>query len=98
MAYTEVQEKNKKRYYYRVRSIRQGNKVGKKRVFLGSNLGKKGLRKAEREADRKLGLLNDLLTDEEISFLKKVKKAYSEQSSRTFKNRYEAFISLFTHD
>ncbi len=98
MAYTDVQEKNKKRYYYRVRSVRKGDKVGKKRVFLGSNLSKNELRKAEREADRKLGLLNDLLTDEEITFLKKIKKAYSGQSSRTFKNRYEAFISLFTHD
>jgi Fic family protein len=98
MAYTEFQEKNGKRYYYRVRSVREGEKVGKKRIFLGSNLDKKELRKAEREADRKLGLLNDLLTTEEISFLKKIKKVYAGQSKRTIKNRYEAFISLFTHD
>ncbi len=98
MTYTEVQEKNGKKYYYRVRSVRKGYKVRKKRVFLGSNLGKKELRNAERKADRKLGLLNDLLTVEEISFLKRIKKAYRGESSRTFKNRYEAFISHFTHD
>jgi Fic family protein len=98
MAYTEIKERNKKKYYYRVRSIRKGGKVGKKRIYLGSNLGKKELTKAEKEADRGLGVLDSILTDNEIEILKIIKKKYSKQSNRTSRNRYEAFISLFTHD
>ena len=39
MAYTEVKERNGIKYYYRAKSIRNGKKVSKVRVYLGKNLG-----------------------------------------------------------
>ena len=37
MAYTEIQEKNKRKYYYRVKSIRKNKRVSKKKIYLGKN-------------------------------------------------------------
>ncbi len=54
MAYTEIQERNKRRYYYRVVSIRKENKVFKKRRYLGVNLSVKELAEKEKEADKEL--------------------------------------------
>jgi Fic family protein len=98
VTFTEIKKKNKKKYYYRVRSIRKGTKVNKKRIYLGTDLGKKELLKAQKEADRELGNLDSLLTENEIVLLENIKNEHSKQSSRTLKNRYETFISLFTHD
>ena len=52
--YTEIKEKNEKKYYYRVKSIRKGKKVDKKRIYLGKNLSKQELNKKEQEADKKI--------------------------------------------
>jgi len=41
MAHTEIQEKNGRKYYYRVRSFRDGNRIRKERVYLGADLEKK---------------------------------------------------------
>ena len=38
MAYTEIQRKKGKKYYYRVKSIKEGKKVRKKKIYLGVNL------------------------------------------------------------
>jgi len=54
MVYTEVKEKNRKKYYYRVRSIREGNKFKKERIYLGVNLAKGILIEKEKYADKKL--------------------------------------------
>ena len=54
MAYTEIKEKNGRKYFYRVKSIRKGKKVGKKRVYLGVDLDKKNLLEKENEADKEL--------------------------------------------
>ncbi len=54
MAYTEVKERNGRKYYYRVRSIRKGKKVSKERIYLGKNLSKSELEKKEKEADASL--------------------------------------------
>jgi len=54
MAYTEVKEKNRKKYYYRVLSVREGKKVSKKRRYLGVNLEEDSLKKAEEMADKEL--------------------------------------------
>jgi len=54
MVYTEIREINKKKYYYRVISIRNGKRVSKKRVYLGYNLSNPELSKKEEEADKKL--------------------------------------------
>jgi len=56
MAYTEVKEKNGKRYYYRVRSMRNDGKFKKRRVYLGRDLPKKKLAEKEDAADNKLNI------------------------------------------
>ena len=54
MAYTEIKKVNGKVYYYRVRSIREGEKFKKKRIYLGKNLDEKELHKKIEEADKEL--------------------------------------------
>ncbi len=51
MVYTEVKKRNKKTYYYRTSSVRQGTNIRKKRTYLGVNLSLLQLQKKEREAD-----------------------------------------------
>ncbi len=60
MAYTEIQERNKRKYYYRVISIRKGNKIFKKRKYLGVNLSMKELIEKEREADKKFATKKEI--------------------------------------
>lgn len=98
MVYTEIKEKNGKKYFYRVKSVREGKKVKKKRIYLGVDLDKKKLLKEEKEADKELKLLSTLLTDEEKHQLEKIKKDYFNQPEETKENRYESFASLFTYD
>jgi len=59
MAYTEIQERSKKKYYYRVISIRKNKKVSKKRIYLGAGLSVKELSKKEERADKELNLKKD---------------------------------------
>ncbi len=56
MAYTEIKERNRKKYYYRVRSIRKDSKVLKRRIYLGKDLSKDKLLMQEQSADRKLNI------------------------------------------
>ncbi|MHA1344279.1 MAG: hypothetical protein ACTSQG_09845 [Promethearchaeota archaeon] len=56
MVYTEVKEKNGKKYYYRVKSIRSGKKVKKQRIYLGKNLSKGKLALKEKSADNTLNI------------------------------------------
>lgn len=98
MAYTEVQERNGKKYYYRVKSVRSGDKIGKERIYLGSNLNKDDLKEKEYEADNNLNELSGLLTKEELKTLERVQEEYLKQPKQTLENRYEAFCSLFTYD
>jgi len=82
MVYTEIKELNGKKYYYRVISIRKGNKVSKKRKYLGHGLSKEELMKKEVLADSQLNTqkksseLNKLIP-KIVSILKKnnIKKA-----------------------
>jgi len=54
MVYTEIKKKNGRKYYYRVRSIREGEAFRKQRIYLGKNLLKKELISREKIADTKL--------------------------------------------
>ena len=54
MAYTEIKERNRRIYYYRVLSQRKGSKISKKRIYLGVNLNKADLEKKVIEADKKI--------------------------------------------
>jgi len=98
MVYTEIKKKKDKKYFYRVKSVRKGKKIGKERRYLGVNLNKKILAEKEKEADKELRLLNYLLTNDEIKQLWKIKKDYLKEPKRNLENRYEAFSSLFTYD
>ena len=59
MVFTEIKVRNGIRYYYRVLSMRDGQKIRKKRVYLGVNLDKKELLNKEIEADKKI-LTNEM--------------------------------------
>lgn len=99
MTYTEIQERNKKKYYYRVKSIKEKGKVRKKRIYLGANLKKNNLKKLENQADKILNeSLNKLLSKEEKNNLKKIKENFKKLPKQTLENRYESFISKFTYD
>lgn len=98
MVYTEIKEKSGRRYYYRVKSVREKNKVKKERQYLGVDLNKKDLFKKEAEADKELMVLNNLLTQKELRELEKIKKDFAKEPQETLENRYESFCALFTHD
>ena len=75
MAYTEIKERKAKKYYYRVRSIRKGSKVLKKRIYLGGDLSKEGLLMREQSADRKLNTAKNKIQLESINkFMPKIRK------------------------
>ena len=52
MAYTEIKARNKNKYFYRVISIRDNDKIKKKRIYLGVNLDNNTLSNKEFEADK----------------------------------------------
>lgn len=84
MVFTEIKTRNEKKYYYRVISVRKGEKVAKKRQYLGANLSEKEIKEKEIEADKNLGISDKKETNalnkikpKIVSILKKnnVKKA-----------------------
>jgi len=98
MVYTEIKEKNGRKYFYRVLSIRKGPKIEKKRIYLGVDLDKNNLINKEKQADKELMLLSTLLNEKEKKELEAIKKSYSNQPKANLENRYESFVSLFTYD
>lgn len=98
MAFTEKKERNGKTYFYRTVSVRDGTTVRKVRKFLGTDLDPDELHETEMKADMELGVLEALLTLEELEYLKGLKEEFASQPSSTLENRYEAFLSMFTHD
>lgn len=98
MSFTEKQQRNGRTYYYRTISVRDGDSVRKERRYMGCDLAPEELEEAEREADMELGVLGALLTTEELEFLEGLEKTHAQQPPSTRKNRYEAFVSMFTHD
>lgn len=98
MAHTEIQEKNGRKYYYRVKSIRIREKVRKERIYLGVNLTEEELGRKEKEADKKLNIFDVILTRDEEEFLNELKKEFLKEPKENYENRYEAFCSLFTYD
>jgi uncharacterized protein len=69
MAYTEVKVRNKNKYYYRVLSVRKGEKITKKREYLGRDLSNEELSKKEKIADKNLGVKDK----KDLSGLEKIK-------------------------
>lgn len=54
MTYTEIKKKNGNKYFYRVRSMREGRKFKKNRIYLGKGLSKDELKLKEEKADKRL--------------------------------------------
>ena len=82
MAYTEIKERNGRKYFYRVRSIRNGKQVSKDRIYLGADLLPEELFLKEEIADEKFSgaVKNDkvnMIKSKIIKILKKnkIKKA-----------------------
>lgn len=101
MTYTEVKERNKRKYFYRVISVRNKKKISKKRRYLGVNLTKKDLSLKEKEADKEFNLINrekslDNLKSKIIEILKKnkVKKAGIFGSYTTGKQKKNSDIDI----
>ena len=69
MAFTEIRNIHGKKYYYRVLSIRNGNKISKKRVYLGAELPDSEIIKKEKEADKKM-LMGKTKPNREIKKIK----------------------------
>ena len=55
MAFTEIKNRNNKKYYYRVSSFRRGDRILKKRIYMGVNLTKEEINRKEIQADGELG-------------------------------------------
>jgi len=52
VAYTEIKERNGRRYFYRAMSVRKGKKFKKERIYLGKDLSKSELHVKETDADK----------------------------------------------
>ena len=70
MVYTEIRNINGKNYYYRVISVRKGNKISKKRVYLGYDMSNLELSKKEKVADEKLLFKKKKKANKEIEKIK----------------------------
>jgi len=70
MVYTEIKERNGKKYYYRVISIRRGKKISKARKYLGANLQKEELFLKESDADKEFSLI---IKNKKTQIIKKLK-------------------------
>ncbi|MEK6926806.1 MAG: deoxyhypusine synthase [Nanoarchaeota archaeon] len=95
MSYTEIKERNGKKYYYRVVSVRYGENVQKKREYLGVDLNKEELELKEREADEKLNnsdkknektARKNLLRKNEEKFKGKVIRGYDFNEGVNYEN------------
>jgi len=71
MTYTEIRNINGKKYYYRVLSIRNKNKVSKKRIYLGHDLSNSELLKKEKKADERLLYKRLIKRNKEIEKIKR---------------------------
>ena len=58
MVYTEIKERDGRKYYYKVMSVRRGGKVSKKRKYLGVNLPRSVFLQKEKVADKEFALIN----------------------------------------
>jgi len=97
MTYTEIKEKGEKRYYYRVKSIRKGEKVNKQRIYLGANLNKQEIKQKEQEADKELKGIKQKSNQEQPKIEKTPKKPRNSNKKTTFSiDKNENFSEWYT--
>jgi Fic family protein len=95
--HTTTTKRGTNTYYYRSRSVREGNTVRKVRAYLGKNLTIEELRKRETEADAVLDISIDAaLTTRDRQTLERIRK---EHDPRRIKQTsfYEWFTAAFTY-
>ncbi len=88
MVFTEIKKRNDKRYYYRVKSIRKGEKVEKQRIYLGANITKEQLKQLEQDADKKIETGN--ITP--ITSQEKEKEVKTKKQTKSFTKDKEKII------
>lgn len=99
MMYIEKQKRGSKVYFYLVKSVRNGKKVGKEKKFLGTNLSKEELIIKSENAKRELEPIFDTITkEEEKDIIKTISKLNKIISTIPKENFYEHFITEFTYD
>jgi Fic family protein len=98
VTYTEIKERNGKRYYYRTRSHRVDGEVKKKRIYLGRDLSKDRIELMETEADLRLSDPEGLLTKEELEEVSGTVRNFRDLPVTTYDDRYLDFLVRFTHD
>jgi prolyl-tRNA synthetase len=101
MVYTEIKQRGEKRYYYRTKSIRNKDKVDKKRIYLGVNLLKSRLKQLEKQADEKLNKKEAEKPVEKHAAEKKARKAREKVGDKSKKitfniSKQENFSKWFT--
>jgi uncharacterized protein len=74
MVYTEIKERNGRKYYYRVKSMREGKKFRKDRIYLGKDLSKEKLALEEGKADEKLNIQKKHSLDKIIPKIREILK------------------------
>ncbi len=72
MTYTEIKERNGRKYYYRVLSVRKNSDITKQRKYLGVNLLKNELIKKETQADKELNIKDKKETKEIRAIKRKI--------------------------
>ncbi len=100
MVHIEERVEGKKKKFYLAKTIRNKDKVRKKRIFLGTDLNTIQLEKLKKDAMVELGEIDfeNVLNQTEIHEFEKIKEQLNKQISSFDKdNFYELFISEFTY-
>ena len=71
MVFTEIKVRNNNKYYYRVLSFRDKNKISKKRIYIGKNLTKNELKKKEIESNKEIYAIKRKRKNNEFEKIKK---------------------------
>jgi len=101
MVHIEERVEGKKKKYYLAKTIRNKDKVRKKRVFLGTDLNKIQIEKLKKDAMIELGEIDfeDVLNENEIKEFENIKERLANKIANFDKNSfYELFVSEFTYD
>ncbi len=83
MSYTEIKQRNGRRYFYRVLSVREGNKVRKIRKYVGVNLMPEELSNLEMEVDGEImrAKVNKNIEKLKLKILEVLKKHHIRKAS-----------------
>lgn len=107
--YLEIREEKGKKRYYLAHSYRHNNKVNKIRIYLGSNLSKKELKKKKKEAEKRIQeqlesikLVRDpyhtILSDSEIKELKTLESKGKIKLLHLSEEDWLKFTETFTYN